>query len=333
MILSLVVFAFSLLLTGLLRGYALRRNVLDVPNQRSSHKVPTPRGGGMAIVLAFLVGGVLLPVWSSEASQVLVLLAGALVAVVGFIDDHTSLAPSTRILVHGVGALFVVYAVGGLPIIELWRWHWMTGWGGYILALVGLVWLINLYNFMDGIDGLAGAEAVSVCFIIWLLHVWGGQPEAGSMALTLGGAALGFLIWNWPPARIFMGDGGSGFLGLMLGALMLLDASNEPRMLWVWMVLLGVFVVDATWTLLQRWYLGIKLSEAHRTHAYQYASRAAGRHLPVTLSVMMINFLWLAPIAILIKWEYLEGLSGIALAYTPLCFLTRYYKAGKPENC
>lgn len=333
MILSLVVFVFSLLLTGLLRGYALRHNVLDVPNQRSSHKVPTPRGGGMAIVVTFLIGGVWLPDWSSGWQQVLVLLAGALVAVVGFIDDHVSLAPSRRLLVHGLGALLVTCAAGGLPVIELGSWQWMPGWAGYVLALVGLVWLINLNNFMDGIDGLAGAEAVSVCLIVWLLHVLGGQPEAGSLILILGSAAFGFLIWNWPPARIFMGDGGSGFLGLMLGALMLLDASNEPRMLWVWMVLLGVFVVDATWTLLQRWYLGIKLSEAHRTHAYQYASRAAGRHLPVTLSVVMINFLWLAPIAILIKWDYLEGLSGIALAYTPLCFLTRYYKAGKPENC
>ena len=333
MIMSLLVFTLSLVLTGLFRGYALRRNVLDVPNLRSSHKVPTPRGGGMAIVVAFLTGGALVPIWSSEGQQVLVLLAGALVAVVGFIDDHTSLTPSTRLLAHGVGALFDVYAVGGLPIIEVLHWQLMTGWAGYALALVGLMWLINLYNFMDGIDGLAGAEAVSVCLIVWFLHFLGGQQETGSLVLMLGGAALGFLVWNWPPARIFMGDGGSGFLGLMLGMLMLLDASSEPRMLWVWMVLLGVFVVDSTWTLLHRLHQGIKLSEAHRTHAYQVASRAAGRHLPVTLAVLAINFLWLAPIAALIKLEYLDGIAGIALAYAPLCFLARHYKAGKPECC
>ncbi len=327
------VFAFSLLLTGLLRWYALHRKVLDVPNQRSSHQVPTPRGGGMAIVVAFLVAGALLPLWSSLAQQVAVLLAGALVAAVGFIDDHVSIPPLKRLIVHAMGAALIVYATGGLPVINFWYWQWNPGVFGYVVALVGLIWLINLTNFMDGIDGLAGIEAVSVCLVAWGLHSLGHDHVNMSLSLVLGGATFGFLVWNWPPARIFMGDGGSGFLGLMLGALMLLDATSEPRMLWVWLVLLGVFVVDATWTLLHRWHLGIKLSDAHRTHAYQYASRAVGSHLPVTLSVLVINLLWLAPIAALIKLEYLDGIAGITLAYAPLCFLARHYKAGKPECC
>lgn len=327
------VFIFSVLVTAGLRWYALQRNVLDLPNQRSSHKVPTPRGGGMAIVVTFLAGGALLPIWTSGTQQLLVLLAGALVATVGFIDDHVSLAPSRRLLVHALGAALVTYAAGGLPTLDLWGWQFDPSWLGYAVALVGLIWLVNLYNFMDGIDGLAGVEVVSVCLLVWGLHYLGGQTTAGLLPLLLSAAAMGFLLWNWPPARIFMGDGGSGFLGLMLGALMLLDAASEPRMLWVWLVLLGVFVVDATWTLLHRWRLGIKLSEAHRTHAYQYASRAVGSHLPVTLSVLVINLLWLAPIAALIKLEYLDGMAGIALAYAPLCFLARHYKAGKPECC
>lgn len=157
-----------------------------------------------------------------------------------------------------------------------------------------------LYNFMDGIDRLAGVEVVSVCLLVWGLHYLERANDRWFAASVIErAAAMGFLLWNWPPARIFMGDGGSGFLGLMLGALMLLDAASEPRMLWVWLVC-SVFVVDATWTLLHRWRLGIKLSEAHRTHAYQYASRAVESHLPVTLSVLVINLLWLAPIAALI---------------------------------
>ncbi len=327
------VFALSLSLTGLLRWYALHRKVLDVPNQRSSHKVPTPRGGGMAIVVAFLVVGVLLPLWASLAQQVTVLVAGALVAAVGFIDDHVSISPLRRLMVHAISAALVAYAAGGLPTLDLWGWQFEPSWLGYAVVLVGLIWLINLYNFMDGIDGLAGVEAVSVCLLVSSLHYLGGQTSIGLPPLLLSAAAMGFLLWNWPPARIFMGDGGSGFLGLMLGALMLLDASAEPRMLWVWLVLLGVFVVDATWTLLQRWHLGIKLSEAHRTHAYQYAARTFGCHLPVTLAVLAINLLWLAPIAALIKLEYLDGLTGIAVAYAPLCFLVRHYRAGKPECC
>ena len=333
MIAWLWVFVLSLVFTGLLRWYALQRKVLDVPNQRSSHKVPTPRGGGMAIVVAFLVAGAMSPIWASLAQQVAVLIAGALVAAVGFIDDHVSISPLKRLLAHAIGAALVAYAAGGLPTLDLWGWQFELSWLGYAVALVGLIWLVNLYNFMDGIDGLAGVEAVSVCLVVTGLHYLGGQTPIGSLPLLLGVATLGFLLWNWPPARIFMGDGGSGFLGLMLGALMLLDASSEPNMLWVWLVLLGVFVVDATWTLLHRWLLGIKLSEAHRTHAYQYAARSVGCHLPVTLMVLAINLVWLAPIATLIKLEYLDGLTGIAVAYVPLCFLVRYYKAGKPECC
>ena len=332
MIAWLSVFAFSLLLTGLLRWYALHRKVLDVPNPRSSHIVPTPRGGGMAIVVAFLVAGALLQLWTSLAQQVAVLLAGALVAGVGFVDDHVSISPLKRLMVHAIGAGLVAYAVGGLPVVDFGFWQWKLGLLGCGVALIGIIWFINLYNFMDGIDGLAGVEAVSVCVAVRWLH---GLDHTGHMNITssliLAAATLGFLVWNWPPARIFMGDGGSGFLGLMLGALMLLDTSTEPRMLWVWMVLLGVFVVDATVTLLQRWRLGLKLSEAHRTHAYQYASRTVGRHLPVTLAVFTINLLWLVPIAALIKLEYLNGPLGIALAYTPLYFLARYFKAGMPE--
>ena len=281
MIAWLWVFVLSLVFTGLLRWYALQRKVLDVPNQRSSHKVPTPRGGGMAIVVAFLVAGAMSPIWASLAQQVAVLIAGALVAAVGFIDDHVSISPLKRLLAHAIGAALVAYAAGGLPTLDLWGWQFELSWLGYAVALVGLIWLVNLYNFMDGIDGLAGVEAVSVCLVVTGLHYLGGQTPIGSLPLLLGVATLGFLLWNWPPARIFMGDGGSGFLGLMLGALMLLDASSEPNMLWVWLVLLGVFVVDATWTLLHRWLLGIKLSEAHRTHAYQYAARSVGCHLPV----------------------------------------------------
>ncbi len=327
------VFSLSLVCTGLLRWYALQRKVLDVPNQRSSHKVPTPRGGGMAIVVAFLVAGAMLPLWASVAEQITVLVAGALVAIVGFIDDHVSIQPLRRLIVHAIGAALVTYAAGGLPTLDFWGWQFEPSWLGYAVALVGLIWLVNLYNFMDGIDGLAGVEAVSVCLVVTGLHYLGGQTSIGSLPLLLGAATMGFLFWNWPPARIFMGDGGSGFLGLMLGALMLLDASSEPKMLWVWLVLLGVFVVDATWTLLQRWHLGIKLNEAHRTHAYQCAARTVGRHLPVTFMVLVINILWLAPIAALIKLEYLSGLTGIAIAYAPLCFLARHYKAGKPECC
>lgn len=128
-----------------------------------------------------------------------------------------------------------------------------------------------------------------------------------------------------------MGDGGSGFLGLMLASLMLLDAASAPQFLWAWLVMLGVFVVDATWTLLNRYRLKCPLSEAHRTHAYQNAARRFGSHRRVTLNVLIINLFWLAPIAGMIVSSYLDGFFGLLLAYLPLAFLAYHLNAGVPE--
>lgn len=128
-----------------------------------------------------------------------------------------------------------------------------------------------------------------------------------------------------------MGDGGSGFLGLMLASLMLLDAASAPQFLWAWLVMLGVFVVDATWTLLNRYRLKCRLSEAHRTHAFQYAARRWQSHRNVTLTVLLINSLWLAPIAVMIVLGLLDGVSGLVIAYLPLAFLAYHLNAGVPE--
>ncbi|MGL5606914.1 MAG: glycosyl transferase, partial [Aeromonas veronii] len=202
----------------------------------------------------------------------------------------------------------------------------------YLLAWLGVIWFINLYNFMDGIDGLAAGEAVVVCLFMALFHyLVGGEWSSASLILLLGISAAGFLCWNFPPARIFMGDGGSGFLGLMLASLMLLDAASAPQFLWAWLVMLGVFVVDATWTLLNRFRLKCRLSQAHRTHAFQYAARRWQSHRNVTLAVLLINSLWLAPIAVMIVLGQLDGVSGLVIAYLPLAFLAYHLNAGVPE--
>lgn len=145
-------------------------------------------------------------------------------------------------------------------------------------------------------------------------------------------AVLGFLYWNFPPARIFMGDAGSGFLGLVLGILSVQAAWASSRFLWVWLILLGVFIVDATFTLTRRLVRGDKVYEAHRSHAYQFASRQFGRHLPVTLAVLAINTLWLLPIAIGVGLFGLDGIIGLVLAYAPLVFLAFRFRAGELEK-
>ena len=205
-------------------------------------------------------------------------------------------------------------------------------WFGYILAAIYLVWILNLYNFMDGIDGIASIEALCVTVGGCVLYALAGQPLAGAPSALLAATVAGFLLWNFPLAKIFMGDGGSGFLGLTLGALSLLAGWHSPAMLWAWLVMLGVFIVDATVTLIRRLCRGEKVYEAHRTHAYQYASRKYSSHRRVTLTVLAINLLWLFPWAMAISTERLDGMTGLICAYVPLIAASIWLKAGTPES-
>ncbi|MEB2646598.1 glycosyltransferase family 4 protein [Pseudomonas canadensis] len=327
------VLSASLLLTWVLRRYALSRSLMDIPNGRSSHSVPTPRGGGVAIVLTYLVTLVLVAFagWVSWSAALPLLGAGALIAVVGFLDDHGHIAARWRLLAHFGAAIWALFWVGGLPTISLVGVELDLGWLGHVLAAFYLVWMLNLYNFMDGIDGIASIEAVCACAGACLVYWLTGHENLMIAPMLLAVAVLGFLYWNFPPARIFMGDAGSGFLGVVIGILSLQAAWAAPEMLWVWLILLGVFIVDATFTLGRRLLRGDQVYEAHRSHAYQYASRLAGRHLPVTLTVMAINLLWLLPIALFVGLGF-DGVLGLLVAYIPLVLLAIKFHAGELEK-
>lgn len=321
-------------LAGGLRRYALARHLLDVPNERSSHVVPTPRGGGLAFVLVFLASVPLL------ASAGLIdwrlgwalLGAGAIVALLGIADDHRHIPARWRLLGHFVAAFWSISWLGGLPPLELLGLELAFGWLGDVLAALFLVWMINLYNFMDGIDGIAGVEAVCVgagAVLCYELAAVAGLTGAAELVLLC--AVAGFLFWNFPVARLFMGDAGSGFLGLVLGVLALAAAWQEPRLLWVWLILLGAFVSDATFTLLRRLLRGEAVYQGHRSHAYQIASRRFGSHVPVTLGVAAINLLWLLPLALAVASRMLDGLVGLLIAYLPLLWLAGTFGAGSAE--
>ena len=328
------VLVLSLLMTAGLRRYALARSVIDVPNARSSHTVPTPRGGGVAIVLTFLLAIVGLMLTGAEGIHSLVALGGggALIAIIGFMDDHGHIAARWRLLGHFVAATWMLAWMGGLPPLTLFGWVLDLGWLGGVLAAVYLVWLLNLYNFMDGIDGIASIEAITVCLGAASLYSLTGLGSHAVLPLLLAAAVAGFLFWNFPPAKIFMGDAGSGFLGIVLGGLSLQAAWVSPPMLWCWLILLGVFIVDATYTLVRRLLRGDKVYEAHRSHAYQFASREFGKHLPVTLAVAVLNLCWLLPIAFCVAKLGLDGAVGVVLAYIPLIVLAVRFHAGECED-
>lgn len=321
--------------TALLRRYALAKNLLDVPNNRSSHSIPTPRGGGLSIVVTFLIG--LSYLWFVSLVDNIVFIglcgAGLMVSVIGFIDDHGHVAAYWRLLSHFFAAGWLVFWLGGLPQFTLFGISVDLGWAGHVLAVIALVWLLNLYNFMDGIDGIAGIEAMSSTLVVALLFVFVfDNQETVALNLLMFAAVSGFFVWNFPSAKIFMGDAGSGFLGLIIAALALYGMHIEVAALWIWLILLGVFIVDGTYTLVRRLLRGDRVYEAHSSHAYQYASRKYGSHLPVTLAVLAINLCWLTPWAVVVSMEVVDGTLGLVMAYVPLVWLAWYFKAGEMEK-
>jgi glycosyltransferase WbpL len=283
-------FVGALLLTGLARRIAVARSVLDVPNERSSHTSPTPSGGGLAIVAVVLSSVAIL--WFTgvlgRRESLAILGGGTLVAVVGWLDDRRSLSASTRLAAHVAAAAWALSWLGGMPFLTTGQEVHSLGIFGTALAGFAIVWAINVTNFMDGIDGLAAGEVVTVTLTAALLLTDIHPPLAATAALT-GGAALGFLPWNWRPARIFMGDTGSGFLGFVLAVLAVASERAGALPALVWIVLYAVFATDATVTLLRRACRGERWYSAHRSHAYQRAVQAGWSHARVTATVLLVN--------------------------------------------
>ncbi|MGS7251604.1 glycosyltransferase family 4 protein [Pseudomonas sp. SK] len=332
--LMLLVALLSFASTSLLRRYALKRNIIDVPNTRSSHQVPTPRGGGVAIVAAFLL---VIPILAGQGSvsapvAYALLGPGVGVALLGFLDDHGHIAARWRLVGHFSAALLILFCVNGFPNIEVFNSNVQLGWLGNVIGVLYLVWLLNLYNFMDGIDGLASLEAIFVSLGGALLYYLTDRIGEVWAPLMLAAASIGFLLWNFPPAKIFMGDAGSGFLGLALGVLSLSAGWIDFQLFFGWLILLGVFVVDATWTLFRRLLRGEKVYEAHRSHAYQFATRRYNSHLKVTLAILGMNLVWLLPLACAVALDMIEGVVAVLIAYTPLALLAFKFRAGEAEN-
>jgi Fuc2NAc and GlcNAc transferase len=317
-------------LTWVIRGYALRAKLLDRPNERSSHTVPTPRGGGVAIVSAFFVALVALGYFAFADLHLLAGLGGACatVALLGFLDDRHGLSARLRIVGHAAAAAWCLAWIGPLPSFQVLGLTVDLGIGASVLGALYIVWSINLFNFMDGIDGIASLEAISVglggALVWWLVQPAGDWP----VTVLFAACVSGFLVWNFPTARIFMGDAGSGSLGLVVAVLALWSSRATPHLFWCWLILSGCFIVDATTTLIRRVLRGERFYQAHRHHAFQYAARKHASHKVVSLSVVAINTLWLLPLAVAVALQWMDSLAGLLLAYGPLLWLALLYKAG-----
>jgi len=280
-------FAGSVELIAAVREWAHRRALLDHPNERSLHSRPTPRGGGLGIVVAVLVCLLVLAVTDSTVRAPVGWIAGvgAVLAAVGLTDDIRGLPAVARLLLQTAGAVALTAALG----------HWRVfawpgpgevtlGWFGLPLTLVLVVGLTNAYNFMDGIDGIAGAQGVAAGL------GWAGagvaiqEPSVATTGAVLAASSLGFLVFNWPPASIFMGDVGSSFLGFVLAALVVMAAPRSPDAALAGVLFVWPFVFDTTFTFLRRMRRGEHLLSAHRTHLYQRLILTGVTHRAVTVT-------------------------------------------------
>ncbi len=328
------VFLAAVVLTGALRRAAVRMRVpLDRPVSRSAHSDPVPTGGGIVIVALFLAA----VAWYCLSGQLafrygMAFLGAALVAAVGLADDIRPLGIGRRMVCHVLAAAWSLWWMGEIPPAAVGGWVIESQWllGG--LLLLALVSLLNLYNFMDGIDGLAGGELLFVASLSLFFAAAAGDREVALLSAALLAAGAGFLVWNWPPARIFMGDVGSGFIGLSLGIIAMISLHQGSMSVWTWAILLGVFITDSTLTLWRRVTNGEPWHQAHTSHAFQHAARRYGSHRKVTLAVMAINLLWLAPMAWLATRHQNLGLWVTMAALAPLAAAAFMLGAGRAEE-
>ncbi len=288
LLLGLTAFIPSYLGVGVIRKVALKRGVLDVPNERSSHKTPTPRGGGLAVAVVLLVGSVAFATHSVvfPLDVLWAYIAGAaLVGGVSLADDMLGVQAGLRLCAHVAAAGVAIAGLGWFHAVSVpWLGNIEFGRLGIVLTLLWIVGVTNIYNFMDGIDGLAAGQAV-VAGLFWLAaSLDGNSPRIAVLSCMTVGASLGFLLHNLPPARIFLGDVGSTALGFTFAILPLLAGRETQRAgLWVFGALcIAPFAFDGTWTILRRIGRRENLFEPHRSHLYQRLVAGGSSHGRVT---------------------------------------------------
>lgn len=309
--------------------FCLSKNIFDIPNSRSAHMKQTPRGGGVSIVLTFFIA--VLTVIDLPKELLLPLVgSGFAVAAIGFWDDFGNVSVRWKLTLHFVAACWALYWLGGVSLFQFSPLSIYSVGLDNLIAIIFLVWLLNLFNFMDGIDGIAGIETIFVALSSAILLLLSGLDMLALILMILAASTTGFMFLNWPPAKIFMGDVSSCFLGLILG-IIAYASINEGFNFWIWLILLGVFLVDSTLVLILRFLNGYKLHEAHCSHGYQNAARRWG-HKNVIISMTLINCVWLFPFSYLCYLYPDFGMIFSLVALTPLIIIAKLLNAGKTIN-
>jgi UDP-N-acetylmuramyl pentapeptide phosphotransferase/UDP-N-acetylglucosamine-1-phosphate transferase len=334
--LSIATVVIGYLGVSLVLSWLLQREVLDIPNSRSSHTTPTPKGGGLVIVAITIGGTLIAAAWLGQLRSVWWYLAGgAMIAAVSWLDDLRELPSAIRFSVHGVGAALAIAGYGYWTAVDLPFLPGLNlGWIGLVATFVWIAGLTNAYNFMDGIDGIAGVQAVWGG-LVWAVLGWSmANPTVSVIGLLICCSSLGFLAQNWPPARIFMGDVGSAFLGFSFAVLPLMAARNPPernRLLLTGILVMWPFVFDSAFTIVRRALRGENVVKAHRSHLYQRLTIVGRSHRFVT-TIYGVLAAVSALIAVYWQWRGAAGDITILLAIASLSGIIWVFTIGQERR-
>jgi Fuc2NAc and GlcNAc transferase len=319
----------TLILVRPLRRFLVARGLVDRPDSRRTHVTPTPRGGGLAMTAGLCLAALLLAIHHEQAWGILVLMVA--LAGLGWLDDQHDLEVRWRLLVQCLIAVALVWWIGVPALIQFGPLTLELEWLWWILAVVAVIWLINLHNFMDGSDGLAAAQGVWCGLAFGVAFALAESWFETALALSLSGVCLGFVFWNRPPARIFMGDTGSVLLGGTVAWLALSGAQSGTVSVWLSLIICSLFVVDATATLLRRVLSGERWYTPHRSHAYQRLIVSGWSHGRVLALYAMVNLLIILP-AFLIGLVSPEQDFWLALVAIGLLVSGWYYLQSSTEE-
>jgi len=316
-------FLLSCIGTYVFKIYATKKMLLDIPNERSSHTLPVPHGGGIVIAVTWFVGISYMYYFDTiNSSLYFAFLAGGMVSFISYLDDLFGLSVKIRLMVQILASMIGLYFLGGLDTVDLFFFTVENQIVTNLFALLMTVWFINLYNFLDGIDGYAGSEAVFLGLAGFVLF-----HESYFLVLVV--SVLGFLVWNWHQAKIFMGDVGSTLIGYNVAMFTIYYANQGATNLWIWITLFSVFWFDATVTLYRRYKNGERLSQAHNKHAYQRLVQSGWSHSKVVILAMVANLVLfgfvyfipnvfigflLAMIFLWFTWRFVESRKGFKVA-------------------
>ena len=311
----------------ILKKFAYQLNLIAIPNKSSLHQTATPQGGGVVVGIVFLVFCIYYYL-SGDLKNVefLVLFGGCLImSITGFLDDIININPIKRFFIQILAASWGLYWIGGIPYSPIF--NQVSGLYTFvnIVSIVVIVWFINAFNFMDGIDGMSTSGATFFSLTIGGYFFWHGIEPLGSLLIILAVSSFVFLYFNWPPAKMFLGDAGSYFYGYLFAFLFLITIKNDYMSIWTWLIIFAYFITDTTTTTFLRILLVKDWYRTHHSHAYQNLARVLNNHKFVTVLVLIINIFYLLPLAY-ISIQYQEyGWLAFFASVTPIFFFVLKY--------